>query len=330
MTSASAALARIHPEGWGPMSRTPLNPRNAEVFISYAQDEDGARAVGLADRLEQAGASVWIAERSIEGAQNYGPEIIAAIRACKVVVLLCSKASLGSEHVAIEIELAFEAQRPRLPLLLEQTSIPDRIAYWLTGAQRIDISGPVDQWLPRVVRALQRLGVEIDTPEQPSAGDGPPPVVPVEQASSNGGGFWSHRRRLVGGVAALAVIGIAAGAVALSSGGGHTHVSTTPTKSPTTTPAVLTSTSRPPPKSYSVTSDLTIHAGPGTSYGQVGSIPNGTSVPIQCYSMGEDVNGPFGLDAKWDRITFQGTTGFVTDEYVNTQADEHNGTIPIC
>lgn len=219
------------------MSRSPENPRNADVFISYAQDEDGARAIELADSLEKAGATVWIAERSIEGAQNYGPEIVAAIRGCKVVVLLCSQASLQSEHVAIEIELAFEAQRPRLPLLLEQTPIPDRIAYWLTGANRIDISGPVEQWLPRVLRALQRLGVDCDDnvslvphdvadPGEGLGGEGPAGtsrdhVKRWKAETQRRFASPRQRRRLAGiSIAIIAIVGIAVAGLSVISGGG--------------------------------------------------------------------------------------------------------------
>jgi hypothetical protein len=142
------------------------NPPGAEVFISYAQDEDHAAALALADRVEGVGATVWIAERSIDGAQNYADEIVAAIDACKVVVALCSRASLQSRHVAVELSLAFEAGRPRLPLMLDPTPLPGQVRYWLADANRIDISGPPDQWFPRVLRALQRLGVSCGTADE--------------------------------------------------------------------------------------------------------------------------------------------------------------------
>ena len=148
------------------MASETANPPGAEVFISYAQDEDHAAALALADRVEGVGATVWIAERSIDGAQNYADEIVAAIDACKVVVALCSRASLQSRHVAVELSLAFEAGRPRLPLMLDPTPLPGQVRYWLADANRIDISGPADQWFPRVLRALQRLGVSCGTADE--------------------------------------------------------------------------------------------------------------------------------------------------------------------
>jgi pimeloyl-ACP methyl ester carboxylesterase/class 3 adenylate cyclase len=163
------------------MSPSAANPEGAEVFISYAQDEDGARALELADHLEAAGLTVWLADRSIEGAQNYGPEVVSAIEQCDVVVVLCSAASLGSEHVAVEVELAFEASRPRLPLRLDDTAFPGRIRYWLTGSNWIDISGPTSQWLPSVIRALERLGVSgaVTTDARDPLGDRPGSRAPA-------------------------------------------------------------------------------------------------------------------------------------------------------
>ena len=45
----------------------------ADVVISGAQNKDSARALELADHLEAAGLTVWLADRSIDGAHNYGP-----------------------------------------------------------------------------------------------------------------------------------------------------------------------------------------------------------------------------------------------------------------
>src|SRR5207248_2657405 len=101
-----------------PRSRLPQQAAECEVFISYAQDEDGLAALQVTDALQSAGASIWIAGDSSRGGQNYGPEVVAAINTCKVVVVLTSKSSLRSKHVTTEIQLAFETDRPLLPLRL--------------------------------------------------------------------------------------------------------------------------------------------------------------------------------------------------------------------
>ena len=170
------------------MSPVVPNRAGAEVFISYAQDEDHAAASALADRLEGVGATVWIAERSIEGAQNYADEIVAAIDACKVVVALCSHASMQSRHVAVELSLAFEAGRPRLPLVLDGTPFPGQVRYWLADANRIDISGDADTWFPKVERALQRLDVDCNaTGPVAAAGEDDEPAVTVRVERTDAG-----------------------------------------------------------------------------------------------------------------------------------------------
>jgi hypothetical protein len=135
------------------------SPDCVDVFISYAQDEDRGIALDLSDRLEAAGAVVWIADRRIEGAQNYADEIVAAIDSCKVVVVLCSEASLASRHVSVELGIAFESGKPRLPLMLDSTPLSGQIRYWLADANRIDVSGDIEEWFPKVLRSLEALGI---------------------------------------------------------------------------------------------------------------------------------------------------------------------------
>ena len=143
-----------------PRDRPDALAPESDIFISYAQDEDAAPALQLADELRNANATVWIAVDNIDGGQNYGPEVVAAIEGCKVFVVLASKSSLRSKHVATEIKLAFEADRPLLPLRLDDTSYPDDVRYWLTGSNWIDIWGPKNQWLAKVLHALRSYGVE--------------------------------------------------------------------------------------------------------------------------------------------------------------------------
>lgn len=65
------------------------------VPLSYAS-RDRDRAIAVADALEAAGVRVWIDRRGIVGAAARAGEIAAAIRACRVMVVLCSADSLAS------------------------------------------------------------------------------------------------------------------------------------------------------------------------------------------------------------------------------------------
>lgn len=131
----------------------------AEVFVSYAS-RDRPRVIEIVRRLETAGVRAWIDAADIEGGTNYGSEIVQGIRNCKVVLLMCTDAALRSRNVKQEIQVAWNYERPYLPLLLEPTSFPEQLQYWLEGWQWIEVvDHPAETWLPKVVSALARFGV---------------------------------------------------------------------------------------------------------------------------------------------------------------------------
>lgn len=145
------------------------------VFISYASS-DREQVLFVVDRLEAAGVDVWIDQQDIAGGTSYGAEISEGIQGCAALVLMCSNASLASRNVRQEIMLGWKYQRPYLPLLLEQTTFPQDIEYWLEGSQWVEVlDRPESDWLPRVLRALPQ-GV---APPSPAA----PPPASYERAT---------------------------------------------------------------------------------------------------------------------------------------------------
>jgi S1-C subfamily serine protease len=82
---------------------------------------------------------------------------------------------------------------------------------------------------------------------------------------------------------------------------------------------------------YAITQDVTMYDAPTDAGTVVGAIPAGTMVGVQCKAVGQTVNGTWGQDRYWDQITYGGTTGFVTDEWVDTKQDEHDPSkVPPC
>ena len=162
-----------------------------EVFVSYAS-RDREPVVRIVGQLEAAGVTVWRDQEMILGGGNYGPEIVAAIKNSKVLMLMCSDASMRSRNVKQEIQLAWSFERPYLPLLLDQcitTSYPDQVKYWLEGCQWIPVLDlPPSSWLPQVLQALRRAGVVCGGggPDRPATGQ----VAPVRPD----GGLKSLRR----------------------------------------------------------------------------------------------------------------------------------------
>ncbi len=99
-------------------SGAPGHDRHPYVFLSYASS-DRERALGIADLLEAQGVTVWLDRRSIAGGSSWSAEIVRGIRGCTALVVLCSPASMASENVQQEIQLAWESKRRILPLLLQ-------------------------------------------------------------------------------------------------------------------------------------------------------------------------------------------------------------------
>jgi uncharacterized protein YraI len=78
-----------------------------------------------------------------------------------------------------------------------------------------------------------------------------------------------------------------------------------------------------------LTADVVVRDGAATSYPSLVTIPNGSQVTVEYSTPGESVNGPFGPDNHWDRVTYNGTTGYASDEYVDTK-QAIDSTIPPC
>jgi uncharacterized protein YraI len=82
---------------------------------------------------------------------------------------------------------------------------------------------------------------------------------------------------------------------------------------------------------YAITHDVIIRSGPVTSARTLGTIPAGADVPVQCTTRGQLVTDIYGPDASWDKVTYNGIVGFVTDEWVDTKGAETNpAIIPPC
>jgi len=136
------------------------NDMNAEVFISYAS-KNRDQVQEIAQHLESTGVRVWRDQQKILGGGNYGPDIARGIKGSKVLMLMCSNASMRSKNVKQEIQLAWKYDIPYLPLLLEPISFPEQVEYWLEGWQWIEVLGrPHEKWLPHVLRALESFSVD--------------------------------------------------------------------------------------------------------------------------------------------------------------------------
>ncbi|MDB4808099.1 toll/interleukin-1 receptor domain-containing protein [Verrucomicrobia bacterium] len=180
---------------------------SAEVFVSYART-DRERVVELVERMRSAGIGVWVDEGGIHGASLWGQEIVDAIDASKVMVLMISDSSITSDNVVKELSIASEDKKPILPVYLQRSQLPKSMRYQLAGIQHIEFfEGQEDEAFQSMLVSLSRLGVsagETETKQDPR-----PEIVPEDQSTATNAPVSPGRKSsLVTALLALAVIGL--------------------------------------------------------------------------------------------------------------------------
>ena len=136
--------------------------QDADVFVSYAS-HDAKRVTEIVQQLEAAGVRCWCDQQKILGGSNYGLEIVQGIRQAKLLLLMCTDASLRSKNIKQEIQLAWNYNVPYLPVLLESISYPEQVKYWLEGWQWVKIlNHPAETWLPAILMTMSQIGIECE------------------------------------------------------------------------------------------------------------------------------------------------------------------------
>src|SRR4051812_23008442 len=110
-------------------------PAEPFVFISYSWTDRDA-VFQIADRIGQQGLSVWIDRFQVTGGSDYTQETPQAIASATAVIVCLSAASLASQDVKKELNLAWKRKIPVIPLSLEPVEIPIQFEYNLEAVQR--------------------------------------------------------------------------------------------------------------------------------------------------------------------------------------------------
>lgn len=140
-----------------------------KLFLSYAR-ADLPRIQALIDRLKAAGHSVWVDVHDEVGGGQWRRQIVAAIEGSEVVLLVLSTASVASDNVRRELDIAVDAGKRIVPLGLDPVSIPDEMKYQLTGIERVDFVASFDQGAHAL---LKLLGTPARGPSEPPPVPGP-------------------------------------------------------------------------------------------------------------------------------------------------------------
>src|SRR5690348_5680340 len=136
------------------------NVDRGPVFISFASQD-----TEIADRflqgIEAAGIRCWIAHRDIAPGTSYPAEITSAIQSCAGMLVIVTAAANASPHVLREVEMAFNAGKPILPVHLSAVQLSPNLTYFLSTKQWLDAGASFDgDDTERVLRSLRQLLAE--------------------------------------------------------------------------------------------------------------------------------------------------------------------------
>jgi hypothetical protein len=112
-----------------------------DVFVSYSQP-DRECALQLVAQLEARGIGTWVAPRDISPAADWAEEIIEAISAARLMVLVFSSHCNASQQVRREVERAVHRQVPVLPFRIEDVLPARSLEYFLSTQHWLDAFPP--------------------------------------------------------------------------------------------------------------------------------------------------------------------------------------------
>ncbi len=128
-----------------------------DVFVCYSS-EDKTIANAACAKLESAGIRCWIAPRDPIAGIPYGRQLVDAITAARIVLLIFSGNANRSEHVLRELEVASDSGKIIVPFRIENVVPSGDLRYYITRVHWLDaMSPPMEARLNELVALMQRL-----------------------------------------------------------------------------------------------------------------------------------------------------------------------------
>ncbi len=140
-----------------------------DVFVCYSS-EDKTIANAACAKLESAGIRCWMAPRDPIAGIPYGRQLVDAITAARIVLLIFSGNANRSEHVLRELEVASDSGKIIVPFRIENVVPSGDLRYYITRVHWLDaMSPPMESRLNELVALMQRLMDLPVTPVAPAA-----------------------------------------------------------------------------------------------------------------------------------------------------------------
>ncbi len=152
------------------------------VFVSYSQ-ADRDPAFGIVSQLESCGIECWIAPRDVAPASDWAAEIVGAITAARVMVLVFSASTNDSPQVRREVERAVHHRVAILPFRIEEVTPSRSLEYFLSSQHWLDaFPPPLEPHYARLADYLRKI-LTVDTPVPEPAGAKAALAVPLAVAA---------------------------------------------------------------------------------------------------------------------------------------------------
>ena len=147
------------------------------VFVSYSQ-ADRDIALELVARIESEGIECWVAPRDIEPSAEWAAEIIDAISAACLMVLVFSTSSNDSPQVRREVERAVFKRVPIIAFRVESVLPEKSLEYFLSAQHWLDaFPAPRHTYYDKLLQYLRRaLDAHVKHPEPDHATPGEAPA----------------------------------------------------------------------------------------------------------------------------------------------------------
>ncbi len=143
------------------------------VFVSYSQP-DRVPAYEIVERLERHGIECWVAPRDVAPAADWAAEIVEAIAAARVMVLVFSASANGSPQVRREVERAVHRRVMVLPFRVEDVLPSSSLEYFLSSQHWLDaFPPPLEPHYQRLCAYLESFLAAEGSPALQSAPAGP-------------------------------------------------------------------------------------------------------------------------------------------------------------
>jgi hypothetical protein len=128
-----------------------------EVFISYS-DKDRTIADAICSMLENSSIKCWYAPRDIRPGANYGGEIVRAIRATNIFVLVFSKHSNLSKPVLKEIERAYNKEIVIIPFKIQDSPLSDDMEFYISDTHWLDaLTPPLESNIEKLIITIKSV-----------------------------------------------------------------------------------------------------------------------------------------------------------------------------